>query len=71
MLTDLSVLLNRLLGEKVDLKIVTGRDLWFVKADRTQFDQVVMNLAVNAKDAMPDGGRLAGARHATSPSANC
>ena len=57
-LTDLSVLLNRLLGEKVDLKIVTGRDLWFVKADRTQFEQVVMNLAVNAKDAMPTGGRL-------------
>ncbi len=57
-LTDLSVLLNRLLGERVDLKIITGRDLWFVKADRIQFDQVIMNLAVNAKDAMPNGGRL-------------
>jgi two-component system cell cycle sensor histidine kinase/response regulator CckA len=57
-LTDLSVLVNRLIGEKIDLKIVTGRDLWLIKADRTQFGQVVMNLAVNAKDAMPNGGRL-------------
>ena len=57
-LTDLSVLLNRLIGEKIDLKLVSGRDLWLIKADRTQFGQVVMNLAVNAKDAMPNGGRL-------------
>ncbi|MEZ5818046.1 MAG: ATP-binding protein [Hyphomicrobiaceae bacterium] len=57
-LTDLSVLVSRLIGEKIDLKLVTGRDLWLIKADRTQFSQVVMNLAVNAKDAMPNGGRL-------------
>ena len=57
-LTDLSVLLKRLIGEQVDLKVTSGRDLWFVKADRTQFDQVIMNLCVNAKDAMPSGGKL-------------
>ncbi|MFY0610167.1 MAG: response regulator [Hyphomicrobiaceae bacterium] len=59
MMTDLSVLLNRLLGEQVELKISSGRDLWQVKADRSQVDQVVINLAVNARDAMPEGGRLA------------
>ncbi|MEZ5851088.1 MAG: ATP-binding protein [Hyphomicrobiaceae bacterium] len=58
-LTELSAMLNKLLGEKVDLKIITGRDLWFVKADKTQLEQVVMNLAVNARDAMPEGGKLA------------
>jgi two-component system, cell cycle sensor histidine kinase and response regulator CckA len=57
-LTDLSVMLNRLLGEKIDLKIIQGRDLWYVKADPTQLTQVMINLAVNAGDAMPDGGKL-------------
>ncbi len=57
-LTDLSALLNRALGERIELKILPGRDLWHVKADKTQFEQVVINLAVNARDAMPDGGRL-------------
>ncbi|MBU2532737.1 MAG: response regulator, partial [Alphaproteobacteria bacterium] len=59
MMTDLSVILNRLLGEQVELKISSGRDLWQVRADRSQIDQVVINLAVNARDAMPEGGRLA------------
>jgi two-component system cell cycle sensor histidine kinase/response regulator CckA len=58
-LTDLAALLNRALGEKIDLKILSGRDLWYVKADKTQFVQVIINLAVNARDAMPAGGTLA------------
>jgi two-component system cell cycle sensor histidine kinase/response regulator CckA len=57
-ITDLSALLNKALGEKIILKILPGRDLWHVKADKTQFEHVIINLAVNAKDAMPDGGVL-------------
>ena len=57
-LADLSILLDRLLGEKVDLELVHGRDLWPVKADLNQLEQVIVNLAVNARDAMPDGGQL-------------
>jgi two-component system cell cycle sensor histidine kinase/response regulator CckA len=57
-LSDLSVLLRRLIGEKVRLDVVHGRDLWPVKADLSQFEQVIVNLAVNARDAMPDGGAL-------------
>ncbi len=57
-LSDLGNLLNRLLGEKVELDMTHGRDLGLVKADVNQFEQVIMNLAVNARDAMPDGGKL-------------
>jgi two-component system cell cycle sensor histidine kinase/response regulator CckA len=57
-LSDLNMLLRRLIGEKVTLEVVHGRDLWPVKVDISQFEQVIINLAVNARDAMPDGGRL-------------
>ena len=55
---DLGMLLKRLIGEKVTLQVVDGRDLWPVKVDLSQFEQVIVNLAVNARDAMPDGGNL-------------
>ncbi len=57
-LADLTILLGRLLGEKIELDLQHGRDLWLVTADLHQFEQVVINLAVNARDAMPDGGKL-------------
>ena len=57
-LNDLTMLLRRLIGEKVTLIPAFSRDLWPVKADLSQFEQVIVNLAVNARDAMLDGGKL-------------
>ena len=57
-LCELSHLLNRLLGEKVTLHTEHGVNLKPVRVDERQFEQVIMNLVVNARDAMPDGGTV-------------
>ncbi len=57
-LAELTDLLRRLIGVKVDFKVVHGRDLGLVKVDQGQLEQVIINLAVNARDAMAEGGTL-------------
>ncbi len=57
-LKDMGNMLPRMIGEDIDLSMVLGTGLGRVKADQGQIEQIVMNLAVNARDAMPDGGKL-------------
>ncbi len=57
-LSDLQMLMRRLVDEKITLDVRHGRDLWLVTADLNQFEQVIVNLVVNARDAMPGGGRI-------------
>jgi two-component system cell cycle sensor histidine kinase/response regulator CckA len=57
-LTELLHLLRRLIGENIELKMIHGRELGLIKADQGQFEQVLINLCVNARDAMPRGGKL-------------
>ena len=57
-LSELSNLLHRLIGETIELNIEHGRELGTVRVDPGQFDQVIINLAVNARDAMLGGGTL-------------
>ena len=57
-LSDLAHLLNRLVGERVKLRLAHALDLGPIRADRRQLEQVIMNLVVNARDAMTEGGTI-------------
>jgi len=57
-LSDLTHLLNRLVGERITLKLAHDPLLGPIRADKRQLEQVLMNLVVNARDAMPDGGAI-------------
>jgi PAS domain S-box-containing protein len=58
LLTDMEDSLRHLMGQGVDVRFASGSDLKAVKADIGQIEQVIMNIALNARDAMPDGGKL-------------
>lgn len=57
-LSDIRNLILPLLGNNIQLKIIHGRDLWSVEVDQASFQRVIINLVINARDAMPDGGVL-------------
>ncbi len=57
-LEDMLKMLNRLIGEDIDLTWIPGKDLWAVKMDVSQVDQVLANLCVNARDAINENGKV-------------
>ncbi|MDX1949966.1 MAG: response regulator [Rickettsiales bacterium] len=57
-LSEVSNLIRRLIGENILLELNNAREIWDIKVDKSQLEQVIINLAVNARDAMPKGGKL-------------
>jgi PAS domain S-box-containing protein len=56
--TEMQKMLQRLIGEDIDLAVILDPRLWKIEADQSHIDQIIMNLVVNSKDAMPNGGDL-------------
>ena len=57
-IVDIEKMLRRLVGENIEMELVLAPDTQTIKADRSQIEQVILNLVVNARDAMPNGGKL-------------
>jgi len=58
LIASMEDLLRRTLGEQVDLELALAEDLWLSQCDPNQLEAAILNLAINARDAMPDGGKL-------------
>jgi PAS domain S-box-containing protein len=58
LLSEIERTLGRLIGEQIEIQMEKAADLWPVKMNPTEYDQIIMNLVVNARDAMPDGGKI-------------
>jgi signal transduction histidine kinase len=58
MIGNMSELLRSTLGEHIKIEVVAAAGLWTISADTQQLESAILNLAINARDAMPDGGKL-------------
>jgi PAS domain S-box-containing protein len=65
LVNGMSELMHRALGETIEIEVVLGAGLWRIEADANELERAILNLAVNARDAMPEGGKL------TVETANC